>query len=809
MRNVINTFKFSFRLASTSPMNAILCILVLAGSIALVMTMFSVSSMIFLSKYPYRNVDRMVFVAKLDDKNNRSSDWGADSYRMIMSEEHGDIFDDLVPFFADRVAIRNGNNSKSEHAAYLDAQFESKLGIRPILGRTFNAEDAKSNTERVVIIGEKVWKELFGQDPEVCGKILNVDGIDRTVIGVMPQIFECPSRQKLWMPFNIDTLKAESGWATYATFIGTIKEGLTIEEANRRFELLTQRIIESSPGEHRYTKHGRLIKIKDTIADNDGRYLFGALMICSVLVLLMGCGIVSGLLTARYSIRTQEIAIRSAMGASRTQLVSQMVLEFSLLSGTSLIIGLLIKRWLEIGVLQRYLDYFDLPLFMMQAGHSWKIPFAVFILILTTLASTLLPAMRASKPNLISILRESTRTGSSLRVTRLSNILIIWQVATATVMLCGVAIIGHMLHKLNNECIYFDPSSYMSAQMAFNPIMHSDDSTREQKVRMLMERLLLEPMVDKVAVTTEYFGGDGFWGDDQKTWIEGHHYASESEVPMCTQRIVTPGYFNTMNIPIIAGREFSVSDSGVNSRLVIVTDQFAKRYFNSIDVIGKHVAFHNQDNIYEIIGVVPESIDNNDNIIQFPALYVPYASNPWFDFILVSKGHCKPMDLELILQKVVSDIDSNISISSVMTLKEMRERNGQGLLLHFVFVLFTTFSIGALLMAASGLYGVISFSVNIRNIEMGIRLALGADPRLIISLLVSKGLLCMCAGLGLGIVGSYFLREIMRRNFNPLPESAIIYASTVLALLVVCTITVVIPAFLGATNDPSRALRSE
>ncbi|MBN1404800.1 MAG: ABC transporter permease [Opitutales bacterium] len=806
MKRILYILLLSIRQSMRSPVNTLLCILVLAGSIALVTTMFSICAMLFLSSYPYEMADRIVIVEKCDKQKNCHWQWSVDSYRM-MEDASADVFEHLIPTFKDTVFVQNGSIGQNLGASYVAWDFDKSLQVEPILGRTFTQEDAATGAEPVVIIGEKIWDGFYERDRNVIGKSIVVDGRARTIVGVMPAIMEYPIRERLWIPLNLETLKQDTGWAEMVFVIGIINEGLSVEQAEEMFQPIAQEISKAYPKEHFNTEKAELLRMNDTLRSPSDIVLFGTLFACSILVLFTGCGIASGLLTARYAERSQELAIRSALGASRAQIVTQIMLEFTLLSTSAIILGHLTSRYIGASILSHYLGVFDMPVFIARSHSIMLLPFTIAILIIVTASSTIVPALRATKTDIRNILRESTRTGSSLRLTKLSNLLISWQVATSCIVLNGCALIGYSLYSFNHECKYFDPADYIGATVSFNSNKHHDDHKRAALMAEIMKLVREHPQIEKAAISTEYFNYYQ-WGVGTKVWPEGKTYKNEIEAPTAIQRVISPGYFDATNTPLISGREFNESDDYDHPLVAIVNDSFAMEHFGTLDVIGKSIGVHGQDEQHSIVAVVPDTMDDVYIEGKLPVFYLPYATTPWYDLTMIIKSDA---DIESIKDHITNSIgmvDKDTCLTSIMPLNKQRDKNGHGDILGFVFVLFSMFSIGTLIMTIAGLYGVISFSLNVRKQEMGIRLSLGASPTHIVTGLAKQSFIYICIGMAFGLAGTLGMRILLTQCVIAMPESLLVYVLTMLALMLMCLVAVILPALRQADCEPSDALRT-
>jgi predicted permease len=810
MKNLINTLLLSLRLSFKAPLNTILCLFVLASGIALATSMFRICQIVLLGHVPYTDADRIVLVNRIDGNGNEDGLWFFNSYREYLSQQTD--FSETLSFFGRAAAMRNaGGQDQRETATFVGTNFAEFTGIRPILGRSFRSEDASPSAERTAIINERLWRSDFGASPDIIGKTIVVDGIVRTVVGVMPEMFDGPtplSGIQIWMPLNIDTLKAETGWGNYVSFLGKIRGNIPEKVAAAHAADISRRVYQTYREENRGMVTARLRFINSDLFSDSTQAMFQALFVCAILVLLMACGIASGLMTARYASRTQEFAIRTALGASRGQLVSQMVVEFLTISVASTLLGTLLDYWIATTFLSRYLELFGLPRYMLSQPAWPLVVFIIAVLVVATLFSTLMPALRASCTDISSILHESTRTGSSLRVTRLSNLIIVWQVASAGAILCGGMLMGYVIHKFSSINDYYDAGSYICAQASFAP--NVDDNEKIDRVIRINDELNRHSELQNVGMSNEFFYSYG--GSIHQVWIDGVAYANPENAPTSAMRIVSPGYFKSTNVPIMAGREFEREDDVNRKQVAIVTDVFAKQFYGTTDVIGKRFALEAKGPYLSIVGVVPDIYGSDGTAQRAAGFFVPYGVAHWQDIFFFAKGRSPSDRVDNILEEAIHSVDSRICVAEVMPISEYRKLHSGGLYAKFLFVLFSAFSVGALVMAAAGLYGIISFSVNSRKKDMGIRLALGATPYRVVMMVAKAGMINTGIGLFFAFLGTLAIRRIVIEQFSsllPNTENWTVYATATAMLLVVTLASILIPAIRGAYVEPSTALRDE
>lgn len=807
MNRFIHSIQFSLKIALKAPLNTCLCILVLAGGIALTASMFRLEHMVLFTRLPYRDANRIVIPERqMKDSGEINSGWGFHSARYLQ-ENSKDIFEDVIPEFSDRLSLEYGNNTASKYGSYIYWDFLRILGRKPAMGRAFTSEDQSASAPPVVILSWKIWQQMGG-DSDMIGKSIIVDNVSRTVVGIMPDDFQFPFANELWLPLNLDTLRQQAGWASEIFVVAYVRNGVSISVLNRRLSSLAVEINKEFPNENEaFSANTRLQSIQAFLFDSQSTSMITALFICSIIVLLMGCGLVSGLMTARYSARTQEIAVRSAMGASRMQIARQMVAEFSIIALCATAMGLLLHKCLEAGLLGRYYERFNIPKYMLETGTGPMLGMVVITILVVTFASSLLPSLRASRTNLGIVLRESTRTGSSLRVTRVSNFIIVWQVAMAFAVLCaGIETISY-LRNIRDYKGYYNPADYLSADLGFNAKNHGDNANRGKLCNRIARHLNELPEVEAAGLTTEFLSGNNM-GNPTQVWITGESYSSDADVPRETLRVITPGYFKALNIPLLEGRDFNDDDDADNTGKVIVTDTFARKYFNGTDAIGRKLRLGKNSEECTVVGVVADTFAS-DRLNTGPetGLYTPLASQPWFDVVLFAKMRTNGTDGEKILFNAIREVDNNVSVSGLVPMNIRRNQCKGTDFMEFLIAIFTTLATGALLMAGAGLYGIISFSTNMKKVEMGIRMALGASPLLVLRMVTLKGVVLTITGLVIGLPCSILLGRVLAHGENMHGVSSSLI--TLAIILPICFAAVFFPAFRTVAADPTKSLREQ
>lgn len=802
MKQYISHFTFAFRILAKTPTISILSIMVLSVSIALVTVMFNTTESVLFSELPYEGGERLMAIER-ENPANQYADRGIPfaSYNAFVEQQRA--LEGVIGVFNDGLNIQNGNEVGQENAAFISPGFMTLLGVTPLLGRDFHESDADPESPPVMIISHQVWTKYFSQDPEVIGRAVMADGISRTIIGVAPEGFDFPFVQRAWVPLNTDTLVGMTGWGSSVFVMGKLRADLDRASAIEQVKETYARIMEQFPVENEGVASVRVRHFKELFLDGETRMFFVAMAICAILVLFMGCAIVSNLITVRSVKRSNELAIRSALGASRFQIVLQMLFESFITSTLSLAIGWLLMEWFSTAVLGQYFNQFRVPSWFFGDGYNaHHYLFVAGVLLVATLTSSLIPALRASKTSLNDLLKDSSRTGSSLKMTLLGRLLIIFQIAAACSVVTGGAIVGYFLHELALDETDYNPDQYLYASLGMDARSHSEAADRVQLMRNLKQAMEAHPEVESMAYSTQFYVN----GLIEPLWNAEVSYPSPDAHPQFYRWVVSPGYFETMNIPLIAGRAFTELDDLDRPLVVILTDVTARELFGDEDPIGKQIVTGGTSTrTGTVIGMVKDVFRSHQDRDRRSGYLMSAYQEVWMDAGIHIHTRGNPIAVEQALVQNLNAIDSRATINMISTI---RERYEQGLVgLRFIFVLFATFSIGALLMAASGLYGVVSFSVSQQIRQIGIRLALGAAPLQIITRVFRQGMVNTAIGMVAGVGLALGLRHVLAIVLNPLQESIVVYAGVLAAILLLSAIAIFVPAVQGGTTDPAEALR--
>ncbi len=807
MKHLTSHIAFALRMMAKTPAITVLSVLVLAIGIAGVSSIFNIIEAIALRDLPYQDAERLLSVYRADPRTPQDNRrWPMRDYREL--REQLTSVSDVCGMVLTSHAIDFGSNSSvSVNGGYLEWDFVQMLGVEPMRGRAFTREDAEPNAQPVVLISHRTWVEELGADENLIGrKTIKVDGVLRTVVVVMPEGFDFPFNEHIWSPLCLETVYDLMGWSPDLYVLVQARPGHDPEQVAADVSSVLSRLETTYPDSNKGITMPVVRTLKEEFINDETMALFMSMFACSILVLLMACGIVTNLVMAQASRRTQEIAIRGALGASRSQIVGQIMTESALISILGVFVGWVFRSWFENGVLYSYYEEFNIPDWMtIQRTGIWHLVMVAGVLVISTVGSSLMPALRATRGDLNQLLRDSSRTGSSLRLSRMGKFLIVWQIATACAILTGGGIIAHTLQKARSDSTLYDSDQYLYAHVAIKAGRYTDNRARAEYFERLLQRLENDPDVKTVVLSNE-----GLWGYNRKALeIEGKVYTAPGDRPAAFERVVSRDYFTRLGIPMLRGRDFNRMDTVDAPDVAIVCEPFAKLHWGNDDPIGKRFRVGDSDQWFTVVGVVPEAFDGAFVADHVSGYYIPEGQEAWMDMGVHAQGFGEPTALESLVRRAVADIDPEARVDDISNLTHQLER---GLLFFdFLLTIFLVFAGGALVMTAAGLFGVIAFSASQRKREIGIRMALGARPLLVALMLFRQGLFNIGIGLLFGALGAWILRGQLQGFFVgqgiPFYESIQMYTVFLSSLLIVALLAIWLPSLRGSQTQPSEALR--
>src|ERR1700677_324607 len=814
METLLQDIRYGIRMLAKNPGFTAIAVLTLALGIGANTAIFSVVNAELLRPLPFREPSQLVRVASANARVHTVS--GSVSYPDFAdwrSQNH--VFQNMAAYVDSSFALTGIEQPAHLAAATVSASMFDLLGVSPELGRGFSPEDDEPH-HHVVILSHRLWKERFGGDPQIIGRVITLDNSAYTVVGVMPASFqyllqrETPALWSSFSPLRESTTDSPSMSdqrdAHFLRAIARMKPGVTLAEAQANMDVIAASLAKQYPDTNKYFGV-HVVSEQEELTQSIRPALF-VMMVAVGLVLLIACVNVANLLLARATSRTREIAIRSALGAGRQRVVRQLLTESFLLALMAGALGLLLALWGSAALVR--FSPANLPRIAEIQMDGWVLAFTMGLSLATGMLFGLAPALQVSHANMVDALKEGALSATAGRGRHaLRSSLVIVQMAIALVLLIASGLLIRSLVHLQNVNPGFDPHNVMTSNVDL-PDAKYTDAKKAQYFKDLMPQLNALPGVQSAAgIYPLPMGGDEIRTSFQ---VDGHPVA-KSEEPHTSLRDITPDYFATMRIPILQGRDFRAQDEIASTPVVIINEALAHQAFPGENPIGKHIMPEvgqgaSEPVMREVVGVVGNVKFRDLSDEWAPESYVPSAQISFGSLTLVVRTSQNAHSLAKPIAETVRSLDKDLPAYAPKTVEEYL--NGTIAQPRFNTYLLGIFAALAMLLTAVGLYGLIAYSVAQRTHELGIRMALGGRPRDMLRLIVGQGLRLAIFGVGIGLAAAFVLTHFLSSMlFGVSTADPISYLAVVTLLLVVVIVACYVPARRAMRVDPMVALRYE
>lgn len=722
-------------------------------------------------------------------------------------------FQDLAAYYNGTVILSGDDPPERYTGGMVSWNFMRVLGVKPLLGRDFTPDDDLPSATSVALLSYDLWQTRFHGDPEIVGRVIGMNARPTTIIGVMPKGFSYPSREVLWTPMARDAAPERRGDESFEDFVGVyaigrLAPGVTAQQAADDLASIAARLAILHPA----TNAGRTTHVVPAAMSlvGDGKSILYAMFAAVLLLLLMACANVSSLIFVRASSRMYEAGLRAALGATRPRLILQMLAESFIISLIGVAGGIALAA-VALHLMHRAMDSLvehDVPPWWTFSIDPGVALFAAGAAVVAALLSGIFPALRASRPNVMGILRDGGRTGTGMRLNKFTTAMVIVELALAATLLTGAALMTRASFISLQPDFGVDVSGFMSARVGLPRAKYPPEAQSaffQKAVDLLRER----PGVLAALATTSV---PGTGAEDWHFTIEGESYTDRSEYPYAHGVAVTPGSFAAYGRPILAGRDFNDADTADSPSVVLVNEALVRRYFGGENPVGRRVYSPDQESLnpITIVGVVPNinhAMDWDDGDFP-PTVYRPVSQQPWRFMTLAIRTEGDPHAYGKVIRDVVRQIDPDLAPYWVKTLSEFQDQKRSALRLHAN--VFAGFALIAFMMAAVGIYGVLAFATGQRNREIGVRRALGAHDRQILATIMRTTAFQLAVGLTLGaLFAPIMARGISRGLFGMPPDDPVIYSLVFSSLILAAMLASWIPARRALRIEPAAALRRE
>ncbi|HKV51071.1 MAG TPA: ABC transporter permease [Gemmatimonadaceae bacterium] len=811
-----NDVRYAARRLVRAPGFTIVATVTLALAIGALTAVFSVVNGVLLEPLPLGTPDRVMRVATVgrDGKLNATSDLDYLDLRRQLTALTS------LTEYSDAAANLTGDGDPVQVTlASVGADFWRAIGVRPQLGRGFAPNEDARQAAAVAILSDHLWRTRYGADPRVLGRTLTLDGTPRTIIGVAPASLTFPDQPDIWVPlvFSADDLNPDGRGSHWLEMVGRLAPGATIAAANREVVAVTRRLEIQYP-ESNTGMSGTVMPLQNAMVGNVRPALL-TLLAAVGFVLLIACANVANLQLVRASTRETEIAVRTALGAGRWQIVRQVLVESVLVSLLGGVLGVLLALW-GVALLVRFGPH-DLPRLGEVRVDGTVLAFTMLVALGTGVLFGMAPAIAAARARLTSMLKESSRGSSGSRASRrVRGGLVVGELALAMLLLVGAGLLVRSFSRLISVNPGFHPDRVLTFGISAPPAKYADRHSLRTLTSGILAHMRAIPGVSSAAIVA----GLPLGGFTMRTSV--HIVGTPVERPAERKRtyvtIVSPDYFRTMGIPLDAGRDFSPHDGSGAPIVSVIDETLAKKYFAGRNPVGQRITVGwTQDTASaaggdttqvtmggEVVGVVGDVRRFNLSTAADAEVYIPIDQPTLNTFSVVVRTSGPPNAVEGQIQGAMRAVDPDLPIDHLRQLRELVSLSVSRP--RFYMSLIASFAAIALVLAAVGIYGVISYTVSQRSRELGIRIALGASGANVMAHVLRPGIALAAGGVAIGLVASLALtRLIASLLFGVTPADPLTFAGVSAVLLGVAVLACVIPARRASRADPLVAMRSE
>ena len=763
---------------------------------------FTVADFVLLRPLPYRDADRLVKLWQRPDGGGTNE---ASPRLYTEWKASAKSFESMGAFYSSAVNLVGRGEPQRIESIVVTADLLPILSVRPILGRLFTASEEREGAAEGVILSHDVWQGQFGSDPGIVGRQITLDGAPRVVIGVMPRDFHFPRRDiGLWTLISAEQQRDDDVSNTYWNVLGKLRPGVSLAQARAEMDVIARRIQQEFPNEQENTGIS-VITLRDESA-GQSRLLLLALCGAAGCVLLIACANLANLLLARAMTRRREILVRTALGAGRERLVRQSMTESLVLAGLGGALGILIA-YLALPVLTSLVPA-SLPVAQLPSIDMRVLAFAALLTAITGIGFGVLPAWRSAGQLDLTGLREGARSGGGRRE-RARSVLVVAEVIASVVLLISAGLLMRALLKVQKVDLGFSADQVLTVRTALPSPEYDTTARRVAFYRDVIENVRAIPGVSSAAyisgLPTRMYGG--IW-----PVIPEGQTLTRARAELASSRFVTPGYFATMKIPVKLGRDIVETDRIDQPWVAVVSESFVKRYYPNEDPIGKRFKF--QDDMRTIVGVVRDVRVRGPERQSEPQVYLSAqqaedgANGFYQPKDLVVRSNLPASSLVPAIRNIVQRVDPRQPVSSVRMLSDVVAEITAARTVQVRILV--AFAIIAFLLAAVGIHGLLSYTVSSRQHEIGIRMALGAQQRQIVRLVMLRGVMLALAGVLPGLFLAYAAAKAMQSLLAGIEPSDPVTFLAAGALCVVMTLVgSLLPTMRAVRVDPATAFRSE
>jgi predicted permease len=809
-----------------------LAVLVLALGIGGATTQFTVVNATVLRGFSFPHPEQLMSVGLIDPQaSEQNNNFGlgniptAQDYEDLRAAQQS--FAQMAGYLSgSTINVTYKNNPQRYTGAYITEDLFKIIGVSPIMGRDFTADDNKPGAEKVAILSHEIWKRDFNGDPNIVGQSVRINGKAATIIGVMPPNFKFPFSEQLWVSLYNEFPPVPRGQLVIGAnnaapaVMGRLKPGVSIDQVNAEFVGLARRLAQDNPKTNSTLTSASVQPLLKAMTGPQLRQQVWGMLAAVILVLLIACVNVMNMQFGRAALRAKEMAIRGALGATRWRIVRQMLTESFLIATFGAVAGVMLAYW-AIDMLIRATNSlpFPPPYWIQYRIDGPVLFFTVAITLVATIVSGLVPALVSSKGSAAEIMKEGGRGNSNRLVNIITRVLVVGQIALTAALLIAATL---QIKSIRNQVTLnygYDDSAIYAARMALMEGAYPTQDARRGFFLRAVRALRANPQFESAAMSDRFrmtFAGQGQYE------VDGQNYTTDRDRPRGNFESVSDNYFATLGLKILEGRDFTIDDTDAKQPVAIVNTSFARKYYGNESPIGRRIRIYNPGQPQQwrtIVGVVPDTLMQGpfDQQTDTAGFYMPLlGAEPATQFctIIVRPRPGQRADtLGSALSKAVAELDSNLPTYFAGTPAQFHNEILGGN--RIIATLFGIFGAVAFVLSAVGLYGVMSFSVTQRTQEFGIRMALGADAARIFRMVMTQGAWQLGIGLILGAGGAALLLGVLAAAalqnilFKVNTLDPIIYFAVAGMLALVAAASCFVPARRATQVDPMVALRYE
>jgi putative ABC transport system permease protein len=806
MESLFRDIRYGARSLRKSPALTLISIFALTLGIGLTTTMYSIVYGALMRGLPFDRSERIMHVGRSNpSRNELRMDFTAHDY--VDYRDAQKSFDQLAAYYTGTVNISGTEKAERFDGAFTTHDLFALLRVRPLIGRGLQPADDQPGAPYVAVIGYQMWKERFAGDPNVIGRVVRANGEPATIVGVMPEKFAFPENEGIWVPLRLDVLKLERGAGQSLDVVGRLRDGVSLDQAALDLNAIAKRLAAEYPK----TNEGVGATIQpfvDRAIGEEAQSMLYTMLGAVGFVLLIACANVANLLLGRAAHRSKEVGVRTALGASRAAVVRQFLAEALILAGAGAAIGVGMA-YAGVKLFNDSIAGTEPPFWLVIKVDAPILLFAIGLALLATLFSGLFPALQASRADVSEVLKDEARGSSSFRIGRLSRGLVMFEIALSCGLLVAAGLMIKSVTKLRTIDMGFSPDVF-TARVGLPDAKYRSDTAQLQFYDQLEPRLAAIAGVEAAGLVSRLPATGSWYAPFAR---EGVAYAKEQDYPRARRVSASPGFFAVFDAKLLQGRLLTSEDRRGALPVAVVNQSFVRKHFGGESPLGRRVRWNDGGadttaRWLTIVGVVGDMYAGEVNNRDPEAIYTAFAQQPERFVSIAAKTRGAPGSITPMVRDAVASIDADLPIYFVRTLRESIARSTW---FHRVFgTLFMIFGFVALVLAAVGLYAVMSFSVSRRLREVGVRMALGAQSGDVLWLVFRQGFVQIASGMSAGLALAFGASQLLKMLlFEVSPTDPTVFGGTVAVLVAAGFLACIIPARRATRVDPMVALRTD